>query len=69
MRQSDVTGNMHFKIDEQLNYMLQHGMKFIEGDLIMTGTPEGLSFVKPGDLLTATMWTDSSKSEKLAEIR
>ena len=69
VKQKDITGNMLFKIDEQLNYMTQHGMNFIPGDLLMSGTPEGNSHVKPGDVLVASMWADSTKEKKLAEIK
>ena len=69
LRQSDKTGNMLFKIYEQFNYMSSHGMRFIPGDLLCSGTPEGNSFVKAGDVLTARLWKDSSKSKQLAEIQ
>jgi acylpyruvate hydrolase len=67
VRQSDLTGNMRFKIHEQLAFMASHGMNFIPGDLVMTGTPEGISNIKPGDSLHATM-TDASRGTLLAEI-
>ena len=57
VRQSDITGNMNFKINEQLDYMEENGpIMFGEGDLIMTGTPEGIAPVVEGDVLEAAMY-------------
>ena len=59
---------MLYSIDEQLNYMSTNGMNFLPGDLLLSGTPEGISFVKPGDKLHAMMW-DSQKKNMIAEIK
>ena len=56
VRQADNTGNMHYKIDEQVRYMEENGpIHFNEGDLLMSGTPEGIAPVLEGDLLEATL--------------
>jgi len=39
---------MHFKIDYQIHYLSQF-FKLQEGDLILTGTPDGVGPVKAGD--------------------
>ena len=55
-KQADNTGNMNFKIDEQVAYMEQNGpIYFNEGDLLMSGTPEGIAPVREGDHLHATL--------------
>jgi acylpyruvate hydrolase len=41
---------MHFKIDELISYVSQF-IRFEEGDLILTGTPDGVGPVKGGDKL------------------
>ena len=43
---------MHFKIDELISYISQY-ISFGEGDLILTGTPEGVGPVKEGDKVEA----------------
>lgn len=43
---------MHFKIDEIISYVSQF-ISFNDGDLIMTGTPEGVGAVKCGDKVSA----------------
>ena len=40
-KQKDNTGNMHFKIHEQFDYITKH-VTMEAGDILMTGTPEGL---------------------------
>ena len=39
---------MHFKIDDILSFASQY-MTVNEGDIILTGTPEGVGPIKPGD--------------------
>jgi acylpyruvate hydrolase len=39
---------MHYKIDEMISYISQF-IKLEEGDLILTGTPDGVGPVKGGD--------------------
>eukprot|EP00352_Strombidinopsis_acuminata_P004606 CAMPEP_0176371472 /NCGR_PEP_ID=MMETSP0126-20121128/24724_1 /TAXON_ID=141414 ORGANISM="Strombidinopsis acuminatum, Strain SPMC142" /NCGR_SAMPLE_ID=MMETSP0126 /ASSEMBLY_ACC=CAM_ASM_000229 /LENGTH=86 /DNA_ID=CAMNT_0017730947 /DNA_START=448 /DNA_END=708 /DNA_ORIENTATION=- len=56
-KQKDLTGNMHFKIDEQLEYVSKY-MTLNPGDVILTGTPEGIAPMKEGDELVATMSQD-----------
>lgn len=47
-RQKDVTGGMHFKIDDLISYCSQY-VSLTEGDLILTGTPDGVGPIKIGD--------------------
>ena len=55
-RQKDNTGNMLFKIPEQMHYLESDAkMRLNEGDLLMSGTPEGIAPVAEGDLLEATI--------------
>lgn len=47
---------MIFKIDEQIRYMEETAnIPLKEGDLLMSGTPEGIAPVQEGDLLEATL--------------
>ena len=55
-RHSDFCENMHYKICEQIAHIEGEGnCQLKEGDLLMTGTPEGIAPVKPGDLLEASL--------------
>lgn len=56
-RQKDITGNMHFKIDDLISYCSQY-ISLTEGDLILTGTPEGVGAIKPGDSIEGTASLD-----------
>ena len=60
---------MEWSIWEQINLMTMSGMSLNKGDLLLTGSPEGISFISPNDKLEATMYTDSSKSKVLAQIK
>lgn len=51
-RQQDLAGNMHFKIDEIIQYISQY-IRLEEGDLLFTGTPDGVGGVKVGDHVEA----------------
>lgn len=51
-RQKDFAGNMHFKIDELIAYISQY-VKLEEGDLLLTGTPDGVGGVTAGDKVQA----------------
>jgi 2-keto-4-pentenoate hydratase/2-oxohepta-3-ene-1,7-dioic acid hydratase in catechol pathway len=64
VRQKDITGNMHFKIHEQLEYIAKY-MTLEAGDILMTGTPEGLGPVSEGDRLEASL---TYKGKVLATI-
>jgi len=47
---------MNYKIDEQISYMETNGpVNFCEGDLLMSGTPEGIAPVVSGDRLEASL--------------
>ena len=52
VRQKDFAGNMHFKIDELIAYISTY-IKLEEGDLLLTGTPDGVAGVKSGDNIQA----------------
>mmetsp|Transcript_931 Transcript_931/g.1282 ORF Transcript_931/g.1282 Transcript_931/m.1282 type:complete len:132 (+) Transcript_931:362-757(+) len=68
LRQADNTGNMNYKIDEQIAFMEQNGpIDFNEGDLLMSGTPEGLAPVVEGDTLEASLI--GPDGETLSQIR
>ncbi len=43
---------MHFKIDEVISYVSQY-IKFEEGDLLLTGTPDGVGPIQGGDRIEA----------------
>ena len=64
-KQHDLTGNMHFKIYDQLDYISKY-LTLDEGDMLMTGTPEGLGPVNEGDKIEATM---KYNGKILAEIK
>ena len=67
VRQKDKTGNMHFKIDEVIAYVSQF-IKFQEGDLLLTGTPEGVGSLVPGDNVHAIA-RDVLSGKTLAEMK
>lgn len=55
-RQEDNTGNMIFKIDQQIDYLENVvNIQLREGDLLLTGTPENIAPVREGDRLEAAM--------------
>jgi 2-keto-4-pentenoate hydratase/2-oxohepta-3-ene-1,7-dioic acid hydratase in catechol pathway len=45
---------MYFDIYTQLEYINKY-MSLQEGDILMTGTPEGMGPVEEGDILEATL--------------
>ena len=60
VRQSSNTSDMIFHCDEIVSYISQH-MTLVPGDIILTGTPEGVVlglpedqqvYLKPGDVVT-----------------
>ena len=51
-RQKDMAQNMHFKIDEIISYISTY-IKLDDGDLILTGTPDGVGPVVSGDQVVA----------------
>lgn len=55
---------MHYKIYDQLQYLSKY-MTLEAGDILMTGTPEGMGPVSAGDKLEATL---SYKGKVLATI-
>jgi 5-oxopent-3-ene-1,2,5-tricarboxylate decarboxylase/2-hydroxyhepta-2,4-diene-1,7-dioate isomerase len=54
IKQSSNTKHLLFNIPEILNYISQF-FTMEPGDIIATGTPSGISPVKPGDLIEATI--------------
>ena len=55
---------MHFKIYDQLEYISKY-LSLEAGDILMTGTPEGLGPVKEGDKLEGSL---TYKNKVLATI-
>ncbi|MGJ9384516.1 fumarylacetoacetate hydrolase family protein [Salipaludibacillus sp. CF4.18] len=60
IRQNSTTADMIFACDEIISYISQH-MTLVPGDIILTGTPEGVmmgypeakqNYLKPGDKVT-----------------
>jgi acylpyruvate hydrolase len=54
VRQHDNTGNMHYKIGDQLEYITRY-VTLNPGDLILTGTPHGIGPIAVGDKMHATL--------------
>lgn len=54
IKQSDNTGNMYYKIGEQLEQITKY-VTLIQGDLILTGTPSGIGPINVGDKLKASL--------------
>ncbi len=54
IRQESNTSKMVFKIPEMISYLSQH-MTLFSSDIIMTGTPEGISPLAVGDVVEATI--------------
>lgn len=44
---------MHFKIDDMISYTSQY-ISLAEGDLFLTGTPDGVGAIKVGDSIYGT---------------
>jgi acylpyruvate hydrolase len=65
-RQHSSTGNFIFKIDELIAYISQF-FTFERGDIIFTGTPEGVAAAASGDRLEAQLL--SSNRTILASLR
>jgi 2-keto-4-pentenoate hydratase/2-oxohepta-3-ene-1,7-dioic acid hydratase in catechol pathway len=53
-RQSSNTKNMIYSVEEMIA-MVSEIMTLERGDLIMTGTPEGVGEIKPGDVIEAEL--------------
>jgi 2-keto-4-pentenoate hydratase/2-oxohepta-3-ene-1,7-dioic acid hydratase in catechol pathway len=54
LRQSANTHEMIFSVQELINYISRF-FTLEKGDLILTGTPAGVSPIKPGDVIEATL--------------
>jgi acylpyruvate hydrolase len=52
LRQQGTSKDMIFSIPYLISY-ISHYITLEEGDLILTGTPEGVGPVKAGDVITA----------------
>jgi 2-keto-4-pentenoate hydratase/2-oxohepta-3-ene-1,7-dioic acid hydratase in catechol pathway len=52
VRQKDNTRNMIFKIPQLIEY-ISHHLTLEAGDIISTGTPEGIKPIQPGDVVEA----------------
>jgi 5-oxopent-3-ene-1,2,5-tricarboxylate decarboxylase/2-hydroxyhepta-2,4-diene-1,7-dioate isomerase len=53
-RQKSNTSKMVFRIPEVISYLSKH-MTLFPGDIILTGTPEGISPLKVGDVVEASI--------------
>lgn len=53
-RQASNTSALIFDIPKLISYA-SHGYRLYPGDVIMTGTPEGVGPVRPGDVLKSTV--------------
>lgn len=68
IRQQDNTGNMIFGIDKQIDYLEnQANVQLIEGDLLLTGTPENIAPVREGDRLEAFMMQNGKEISSIVE--
>ena len=54
IRQSSNTNNMIFSIEKIIEFISEI-MTLEPGDLILTGTPEGVEEILPGDILEAKL--------------
>jgi 2-keto-4-pentenoate hydratase/2-oxohepta-3-ene-1,7-dioic acid hydratase in catechol pathway len=54
IKQKSNTKNMIFTIEKLIEF-ISNIMTLEEGDLILTGTPEGVGEIKPGDILEASL--------------
>ncbi len=63
-RQHDSTGQMIFRIDELIEYCSSM-VTLHQGDIICTGTPEGVGPVQPGNRVLATL---AGKDQVLAKL-
>ncbi|MFB3897383.1 MAG: fumarylacetoacetate hydrolase family protein, partial [bacterium] len=54
IRQKDNTRSLIFKIPKLIAFISQY-MTLEPGDIIATGTPEGMKPVKPGDVMEVTI--------------
>ncbi len=59
VRQKGQTSDMIFSVNQIISYISKY-FTLYPGDLIYTGTPEGVSAVKKGDQITATLGEDIS---------
>ncbi|MGQ9631531.1 MAG: fumarylacetoacetate hydrolase family protein [bacterium] len=65
-RQRSNTSNMIFKIPEIIEYISKY-MTLLPGDIISTGTPEGISPIVPGDVVEATIEGIGTLRNKVAK--
>ncbi len=54
VKQTDNTGNMHYKIGETLEHITKY-VTLNKGDLILTGTPHGIGQINVGDRMKANL--------------
>ncbi|GAB6036544.1 fumarylacetoacetate hydrolase family protein [Fundidesulfovibrio butyratiphilus] len=51
VHQDDTTANLNFKVDQLIEFV-SHSMTLLPGDVILTGTPEGVGRLQDGDTVT-----------------
>jgi 2-keto-4-pentenoate hydratase/2-oxohepta-3-ene-1,7-dioic acid hydratase in catechol pathway len=75
VRQNSNTSDMIFYVDEIVSYISQH-MTLVPGDVILTGTPEGVVlgypaekqvYLKPGDEVTVEIERLGSLTNRFVE--
>jgi acylpyruvate hydrolase len=63
--QRDITGNMHYKIEDIIEYVSKY-MTLNEGDLILTGTPDGVGPICVGDKVEGRLLEGENVVSKLS---
>ena len=58
---------MHFKINEQLEYVSQF-IRLEPGDLFLTGTPEGIAPIEEGDKIEAILLEHDKEIMRIDDV-
>lgn len=66
-KQKGNTGDMHFKIPDIIEYS-STVFTLQEGDMFLTGTPEGVGKIEDGDLVEATLRQEGELIAKISHI-
>ena len=57
IRQNFLTSDLIHKIPDQIAFLSKY-MNLHEGDMILTGTGDGISIVKPGDIIETYLYSN-----------
>ncbi len=68
LRQKGSTTDFIFKLPEVIEYLTKY-LTLMPGDVISTGTPDGISPVKPGDVMEATVEKIGTLVNKIVKER